>query len=521
MKSFIARHFPENAAGWKKYSKIFIPIMLATTLVAFNGMIDNFMVGHIEQGGTALSAVNSWTNILMGLFMAISAAGSVVMAQFFHAKDYKVVKEIVRFRYLLSLGGALILVILSLTIRQYMIDLFIHKPSSSNAAAMHAYDLANKQADKYLDFTLIQWIMMAFTVEMGNQLREIGHGKITLVTSACMIALNASFNAVFMYGLHMGVEGAALSTAISRVLNLIILPVYMYKKKLEILISPLSVFKLTENKKWFKPNISKPSVVLYLKRWVYFTSVFTVIFFITFRNHFYDEGYGVGSLGTGVGAMSVLALTGAFMNIFTTTFSALPSMAANFVGSELGKGNIAQARKNSDQLKGYNTTVAFLLSIGLVITSFLIPYMTFLSPDKKDATGALSFDSAQNLEQVKYSTLVIACYYPIWIWFSTSYRNGNAGGKGGIFALLDWVISGPIQLGWAALLAYSIVPGSDFMQHHFWVAYAIFFTTDLLKLITMEYFYYKYKWLHVLTKVQVVEEKAQAEDIQEVTSERI
>ena len=77
--------------------------------------------------------------------------------------------------------------------------------------------------------------------------------------------------------------------------------------------------------------------------------------------------------------MSVVALSGSIMSIFTVTMNALASMAANFVGSELGKGNIEQALSNSKELKGFNTTMAIGLAIIGISFAFATPSMSFLS----------------------------------------------------------------------------------------------------------------------------------------------
>lgn len=121
-------------------------------------------------------------------------------------------------------------------------------------------------------------------------------------------------------------------------------------------------------------------------------------------------GYPVGStnLGEGVSGLAVLALTGAIMNIFTTTFAAAPAMAANFVASELGKGNLEQAKINSDEIKGFNTVVAAGLSLLLLAFSFIVPHMEFMvSAGEGGATGT-KLDTHAFLEQVSYSTMAIA-----------------------------------------------------------------------------------------------------------------
>lgn len=117
---------------------------------------------------------------------------------------------------------------------------------------------------------------------------------------------------------------------------------------------------------------------------------------------------GSSDLGTGVSGLAVLALTGAIMNIFTTTFAAAPAMAANFVASELGKGNLEQAKINSDEIKGFNTVVASGLSLLLLAFSFIVPHMTFMVSAGEGGSSASKLDTHAFLEQVSHSTMTIA-----------------------------------------------------------------------------------------------------------------
>ncbi|NQZ66365.1 MAG: hypothetical protein HRT99_04110, partial [Mycoplasmatales bacterium] len=103
------------------------------------------------------------------------------------------------------------------------------------------------------------------------------------------------------------------------------------------------------------------------------------------------------------------------------------------------------------------------------------------------------------LIQVSRSMLAVSLWYPLWVWVITSYKNGTAGGNGNIFAFIDWIIS-IFQLIWVIIIVYTIVPNSRLFQENFSLSYLIFFSSNLIKLLLNEIFYYKYKWLNSLTK---------------------
>ncbi len=500
MLNTIKAHFPENRKKWKTYLKVFLPIVLGSTFFALNGVVDNFMVGHINQGGSGLGAINYWTGILVGFFLGTAAAGSIVMAQFYHAKKYKIVKEVARLRTLLCSTVAIGFAIFAWVNPEAMAKVFLKEGDDHSA-----YVLALHNSVTYAKAIAFQWLLISVSFNIGNQFREIGFGKIAMFWGIGALIANVSLNAILMYGFNMGVAGAAWASVAGRIVSLSAGIGYILYKKLPIGFKPWTIFQIS-------PYVLR----LIAQRWFLFLSVFTVQFFVIFRNYFYGRGYIVGSIGTGVGAISVFALTGALMNVFTTTFNAISSMSANFVASELGKNNIAQAKINSNELKGFNTSVAALYSIALLLFAIAVPHMSFLSETKYDSSGAMTFDGHTNLLNVRNTLWVIACYYPMWIWFSTSYRNGSSGGKGKSFAFTDWFVSGPLQLGWAAIIMLVLVPSSVYLQNHLEMAYALFFVSDVLKLIFVELIYYKREWAFSLTTEQVAQEKAKDSDIIEV-----
>ena len=484
MRNFVKTHFPENRSKFKLYLRYFIPITLGTLFYALNGIVDNFMVGRIDQGVTALSAANQWGFFLFGWFFATAAAGSVIMSQFYHDGNREYVKKISRYRAFLCFIFVIPFCIIAWTYPQFLISAFYKFGSDPHSDA-----LVFKHGREYLEITAIQWIFIVFSFNMGSQFAELGEGKYRMYFGLISIFVNIFLNYMLIFIANMGVRGAALATLGGRIIYIFFSFYIIRKKKLPI---SINIFRFYQ--------MDKKLLKIYWRRWVYFISTFTVTFFIVFRGFFYARGFVAGSLGVGVSGTSVLGLTGAIMNLFTITFSAIGSMTALFVSSELGKGNYKQAHQNANELKGFNTFMAFCLSMAMLLFATFIPMMKFLSADQYNG-NELRFSSASQLYQVRNSLFVIASMYPMWIWFSTSYRNGNAGGKGKKFAIFDWISTGPIQLGWLAIVMLVIVPSWEFIQDNFALAYALFFASDFIKLIGFEKFYYaNTKWLYSITR---------------------
>lgn len=489
-------HFPSTKEKWKIYVKVFFPIFLGSVLFAMNNFVDNFMVGGVSQGTASLSSANAWSNIIMGILAGSAASGSVIMAQYYFAGNFEQAQKVSRLRFTIGMFVVIVFFILAQTMPGTLAKVFLHEPlvkdfdTQAHWASVHEdWNTAIEGAKSYLRIISFSWILISFTFNYGNQLREIGHAKASMQWAFGTITTNIALNSILIYWLDMGVVGAAYASVAARCVALFWGIVYSYIHKLPTNNKPWEIFLFD----WF-------TVKLFFKRWLPFVTMALTNFFITFRSHFYDAGYPVGTIADGVGAMLVLGLTGAIMNVFTTTFNALSALSANFVASEQGKGNMEQAKANALELKGFTTLTAIFFSLLLVGFASLVPYMSFFS----HADGV---DNLAHLQNVRNTLYVIAFWYPIWIWFSASYRAGLTGGKGSWFSFVDFFISG-LQVAWAALVMTVFVDSStEFWQSRLWLALFIFYASDLIKLAWQEWLFYRFNWLENITEKEAKVEK--------------
>ncbi len=472
--NFLTKFFPSTKSKWHQYFKTLYPVVLGSSLFSLNGFIDNFMVGKYN-GVASVSAANAWTNIVIGLILGVAAAGGIISAQFFASKKYDSLVQMARFRYVFTTVLVVIMAILALVIPRQFVQVFLKQPQ--DASELFVYENNLVMAESYLKITVLQWLFFSVSGNLGNQLREIGHGRVTMYWGVASIFTNVTLNATLIYGFDLGVEGAAWASVMSRIVEITIGILYLKILKLPISFRLWTIFKF-----------NKLIIKLFFSQFALFFSFSSMIGIVSFRNYFYDLGYPQGSIGSGIGAAAVLGLTNAIMNVFTSVFSASGIMAANFVGYELGQGNVKQAKINSNELKGFNTLMAVIGSLIIVIVALFVPKMTFLVN-----AGDKNIDTIAQLKNVCYTLLVISLFFPLWIWCTTSYRNSVSGGKSFWFSFGDWILN-VIQLGWAWSLMVWIKDRSIVLEQNFWLTYMIFFMFDFTKLIWQEIAYNLIDW---------------------------
>ena len=478
MKNFI-KMLPRNHVTWRKYSSIFWPIVVSSMLFTADGLVGNFMVGHITEGTASLAAINAWTNIIVGFFVGSAAAGSIIMAQYYFSHDYEKAREVARIRNIITIGTASIFIILAWAVPNFLIHIFLNGNSQDPS-----YSAAYQGAQSYLKVISINWFLIAITFNLGYIFRETKNGKGPLIWGIFTLLTSIIINSILLYGFHFGVAGAAWGTVGGRVVALSIAIFFIYKNDLEFGFKPWTIFKISR-KTWLQ----------FWKRWYMLVSFASLFIFINARTYFWDYGYPIketSPLGEGIGAMTVLGIAGAISKVFSTAFSSIGAMAAVFIGSELGKGNLKQAKKNSDEIRSYSTLMAVFLAIALVIFASFLPWMTlFSSPNNPN------MNSAAHLHQTKNVLYVIAFWYPIRVWLMTTYRNASSGGKSFWFALTNW-IGGSLEVVSLAIVVIFIVPNVPYFQENMWIAFFLFLVVDFAQLAVMETLYHKTKWLHVL-----------------------
>lgn len=205
-----------------------LPLMLGNLLQQCYNIADTLIVGQV-LGAEALAAVGSSyalivfiTSIFIGLCMGCSAVLSIQ----YGAKDIRQMKQSI-FSSLLIVGGTtLLLNILSLTFLSPIIKI-LQTPPELEAMTY-----------RYLFLIFLGMIPMAVYNFYAFLLRSVGNSSSPLYFLLISVAFNIVLDVLFMVGLKMGVEGAALATVISQIISATGIYLYTWKQFPELRLSP-------------------------------------------------------------------------------------------------------------------------------------------------------------------------------------------------------------------------------------------------------------------------------------------
>ena len=204
-----------------------LPLMLGNLLQQCYNIADTLIVGQV-LGAEALAAVGSSyalivfiTSIFIGLCMGCSAVLSIQ----YGAKDIRQMKQSI-FSSLLIVGGTtLLLNILSLAFLSPIIKI-LQTPPELEAMTY-----------RYLFLIFLGMIPMAVYNFYAFLLRSVGNSSSPLYFLLISVAFNIVLDVLFMVGLKMGVEGAALATVISQIVSAAGIYLYTWKQFPELRLS--------------------------------------------------------------------------------------------------------------------------------------------------------------------------------------------------------------------------------------------------------------------------------------------
>lgn len=200
--------------------KLGIPTMVGMLISALYNAVDAYFVGGlgISQMG-AVSVVFPIVQIIIGLGMMFGAGASSYISRLLgkgHNEQANKVASTALFSSVL-VGGIIIAGIL----------LFLNPVLTSLGATETILPYAKAYAQIYVTGSIIN----VFTVSMNNLLTAQGATKFTMIAMLTGSIINVILDPILIYGMNLGIAGAAIATVISLFMNMALYVGYIIKKQ--------------------------------------------------------------------------------------------------------------------------------------------------------------------------------------------------------------------------------------------------------------------------------------------------
>lgn len=198
----------------KTLTQLFVPICLETLLYMLAGMVDTLMLSSVgDQAVGAIGTANTYIGIFIIMFSIISSGVVAVMTQNIGAGREGVAYQARQ----LGLAFNAVLGIL--------MSVFLAVCSGQILSVVGVADALRRPAETYLRIVGGACILNALIPIFSSYLRAFGFTRQSLYASITGNVVNLLLNAFFLFVLHQGVQGVAIATVISRVVNLVMVAV--------------------------------------------------------------------------------------------------------------------------------------------------------------------------------------------------------------------------------------------------------------------------------------------------------
>lgn len=276
--------------------KLALPTVVAQLINMLYNIIDRIYIGHMPgDGDLALTGVGVCMPIIMlvSAFAALVSSGGAPRASIFMGKkDHGTAEKI--------LGGCFGLQIIVSIVITVILLIF-------NRELLLAFGASQKTigyATSYMSVYAFGTIFVQLTLGMNAFVTAQGFTKISMLSVMIGAVANIILDPIFIYGLDMGVSGAALATVISQSLSCVWVVMFLCGKK--------TLLRIKWKNLFVSPKIILPCLALGLAAFIMQASesVIFVCFNTSLQNYGGDIAVGAMTILTSVMQFAMLPLQG-------------------------------------------------------------------------------------------------------------------------------------------------------------------------------------------------------------------
>ncbi len=356
----------------KQLWALLIPLMVEQVLNSLMGTADTMMVSNVGSAAiSAVSLVDSINTLILNIFSALATGGAIVCSQYIGKQ--RTDKANVAGRQLILSMFAISVVISAICVifRAPLLSLIFGKVDAD----------VMENALTYMLITGLSFPFIGLYNASASLFRSSGNSKLPMTVSMISNCINIVGNAIFIFGLKMGVAGAALSTLTSRIFCAVVIMYIQTKPKQTIYIS---------NYLTIRPDLSMVKMILGF-------GIPTGI-----ENGMFQ--FGKLAIQSTVSTLGTTAIAAQAMTAVLEGFSSMAGMGIGLgmvtvVGQCIGAGR-------KDEAKRYILKLTWYGEVSIIISCVLL----YLACDLITTLGGMEPEAASLCKQM---TLAITIYKPI------------------------------------------------------------------------------------------------------------
>ena len=442
---------------------IAVPMMIQMAITNFASMLDNVMVGQMGTEQMTGVAIANQLIFVYNLFVfgAVSGPG-IYTAQFYGQRNYEGIRYSMRFKMILcgmlTLVGLLVMGLFG----GELIQLYLQTENGTTDAG-----LTLKHGLDYLHIVMISFVPFAVVQTYAGTLKETGETLLPMKAGILSVVINFCINYILIFGKFglpaLGARGAAIGTVVARVVEMLIVVVWVHTKKER---NPFvkGLYRTMKIPVKLAKEIAIKGTPLLVNEGLWASGMAMLM-----------QCYSV----RGLDVVAGMNISNTLNNMFNVVFLSIGNSVAILVGQLLGAGKMKEAKYTAYRIIFCSTTLCIFIALALAGTSLYFPKIYETTEEIRHlATGFIC---------------ILALYMPVNAFLHATYFTIRSGGKTIITFLFDscfiWCVTIP--------LAYCL---SRFTDIPIFPLYLIVCGVDVLKSILGFILLKKGIWLNNLVE---------------------
>lgn len=390
---------------YKKTFTIMLPILAQNVITNFVSLLDNLMVGQVgTEPMSGVAIVNELIFVFNLCVFGCIEGADIFTAQFYGSRNIEGVRSSFRFKLVFLACNLMLFTAAFGLFGDRLIGLFIHE-GSGDVDPMLTFEYARR----YLHVAMLQMLPFSLVQLYSGTLKCSGQTVVPMKAGITAVGVNAVFNYLLIFGKFglpkMGVEGAALATVLSKIveLSIVVIWTHTHKDKAEFIEGAYSTLRIPGK---LLPRMFVMSLPLFLNEVLWSVGM-------TYQTQCFST--------RGIDVVPAVNITNTVNNLFSCAMFALGNTIAIIVGHRLGAGQLKEAVEEDTRLIAMSVTICAILGL---IMGLLSPYIP------------MAYNTTESVRSLATQLLrVAAVLIPVNALVNTCYFTLRSGGKA-IFTFL-------------------------------------------------------------------------------------
>lgn len=190
--------------------RLILPLVGEQALSVAIGLADVLMMSSLgENAVSAVALVNEINNLMIQILAALATGGAVVVAQYMGSRRESDARTAAGQLMWVVAGVSILLSAVSISFTSGILHMIY------GALDSEVFSLSRT----YFSITAFAYPFLGIYNACAALFRSTGNSKVSMTTAFVMNIVHIGSNALLIFGFHMGVEGAAISTVFARLFS--------------------------------------------------------------------------------------------------------------------------------------------------------------------------------------------------------------------------------------------------------------------------------------------------------------